>query len=295
MNPANPALPASGLIPYEPAAPFWSDNATKERWLALPNSTSIGVGSDGDLNFPNGTVLVKHFRLGGALIETRLFMRHPDGDWAGYTYEWNSQRTDATLVQGGKTVSVGSPPQNWIFPSGNDCLTCHTTAAGFSLGLEAAQLNHDFLYSTTGRTANQLRTLDAITMFTTPLGDPALQPSMPDPVRCVGAARAARASLSAHELCPLPPHGRADAELHGPALLDIAVEHERVRCRAAVGRPGARRRSAHHRARRCGELGAAGAHEPARRERHAAARVERRRRRGRRLVQQWIASLTTCQ
>ena len=39
------------------------------------------------------------------LIETRLFMRHPDGDWAGYTYEWNAQRTDATLVQGGKTVS----------------------------------------------------------------------------------------------------------------------------------------------------------------------------------------------
>ena len=37
------------------------------------------------------------------LVETRLFMRHPDGDWAGYTYEWNAQRTDATLVQGGKT------------------------------------------------------------------------------------------------------------------------------------------------------------------------------------------------
>jgi hypothetical protein len=108
-------------------------------------------------------------------------MRHPDGEWAGYTYEWNAQRTDATLVQGGKTVSVGSPAQNWIFPSGNDCLTCHTTAAGFALGLEAAQLNHDFLYSSTGRTANQLRTLDAITMFATPLGDPALQPSMPDP------------------------------------------------------------------------------------------------------------------
>ena len=200
MNPANPALPASGLIPYEPAAPFWSDNATKERWLALPNSTSIGVGSDGDLNFPNGTVLVKHFRLGGALIETRLFMRHPDGDWAGYTYEWNSQRTDATLVQGGKTVSVGSPPQNWIFPSGNDCLTCHTTAAGFSLGLEAAQLNHDFLYSSTGRTANQLRTLDAITMFTTPLGDPALQPSMPDPFDA-SAPLAQRARAYLHTNC----------------------------------------------------------------------------------------------
>ena len=143
---------------------------------------------------------MKHFRLGGALIETRLFMRHPDGDWAGYTYEWNSQRTDATLVQGGKTVSVGSPPQNWIFPSGNDCLTCHTTAAGFSLGLEAAQLNHDFLYASTGRTANQLRTLDAITMFTTPLGDPALQPSMPDPFDA-SAPLAQRARAYLHTNC----------------------------------------------------------------------------------------------
>jgi uncharacterized repeat protein (TIGR03806 family) len=179
VNPQSPAQPATGLIPYEPAAPFWSDNATKERWLALPNSTAIGVGADGDFGFPNGTVLMKHFRLNGNLVETRLFMRHPDGEWAGYTYEWNAGRTDATLVQGGKTVTVGS--QDWIFPSGNDCLTCHTAAAGSSLGLEAAQLNHEFAYAATGRTANQLRTLDAITMFATPLGDPAQQPVMPSP------------------------------------------------------------------------------------------------------------------
>jgi uncharacterized repeat protein (TIGR03806 family) len=198
VNPQNPAQPASGLVPYQPAAPFWSDNATKERWLALPNSTSIGVGADGDFAFPNGTVLMKHFRLGGNLVETRLFMRHPDGDWAGYTYEWNAQRTDATLVQGGRTVTVGS--QSWIFPSGNDCLTCHTTAAGFSLGLEAAQLNHDFLYAATGRTANQLRTLDTITMFTTPLGDPAQQPVMPSPAD-TAAPLAQRARAYLHTNC----------------------------------------------------------------------------------------------
>ncbi len=200
VNSSNPALPASGLVPYAPAAPFWSDGATKERWLALPNSTSIAVGPDGDFNFPNGTVLMKHFRLNGALIETRLFMRHPDGDWAGYSYEWNAQRTDATLVQGGKTASVGSPAQNWIFPSGNDCLTCHTASAGFSLGLEAAQLNHDFAYPSTGRTANQLRTLDAVTMFATPLGDPALQPSMPDPFDA-SAPLAQRARAYLHTNC----------------------------------------------------------------------------------------------
>jgi uncharacterized repeat protein (TIGR03806 family) len=160
----------------------------------LPNSTSIGVGSDGDFSFPNGTVLMKHFRLNGNLVETRLFMRHPDGDWAGYTYEWNAQRTDATLVQGGKTVAIGG--QSWIFPSGNDCLTCHTTSAGFALGLEAAQLNRNLTYASTGRTANQLRTLDGITLFTTPLGDPTLQPAMPDPFdAAVPLAQRARAYL----------------------------------------------------------------------------------------------------
>jgi mono/diheme cytochrome c family protein len=76
-------------------------------------------------------------------------------------------------------VTIGS--QDWRYPSGNDCLTCHTAAAGFALGVEAAQLNHDLNYAATGRTANQLRTLDTVAMFTAPLGDPALQPTMPNP------------------------------------------------------------------------------------------------------------------
>lgn len=183
----NPSQPASGLIPYEPSSSFWSDNAAKERWLAIPNGASISVGADGDFTFPSGTVLMKHFRLNGALIETRLFMRHPDGEWAGYTYEWNAQRTDATLVDGGKTVAIGS--QSWVYPRANDCLRCHTAAAGFALGLETAQLNRELTYPSTGRTANQLRTLDSIAVFTTPLGDPALQPTMPsasDPTAPLG-------------------------------------------------------------------------------------------------------------
>ena len=199
VSPQNATQPATGLISYAPAASFWSDNATKERWLAIPNGTSIGRGSDGDFGFPNGTVLMQHFRLNNQLVETRLLMRHPDGDWAGYTYEWNAQ-LDATLVPAGKTVRLGSPAQDWIFPSGNDCLTCHTAAAGRSLGLEAAQLNRDFTYASTGRTANQLRTLDAITMFTTPLGDPALQPSMPDPLDA-SAPLAQRARAYLHTNC----------------------------------------------------------------------------------------------
>ena len=100
---------------------------------------------------------MKNFIAGEPLVETRLFMRHNDGNWAGYTYEWNAGGTDATRVVGGKTVQVAG--QTWEFPSEAQCLQCHTAAAGRTLGLEIGQLNGHFLYPQTGRTANQLTTL----------------------------------------------------------------------------------------------------------------------------------------
>ncbi len=180
---ADPKLPASGLIPYAPNAAFWSDGAAKERWMALPNNQTITIQSDGDWSFPSGTVLVKHFRLGTRLIETRLFMRHPDtGNWGGYTYQWNSAQTAATLVKGGLITNINPPGQDWIYPSEAQCLQCHTSAAGRSLGLETAQLNSNLTYPATGRMANQLATLNAIGMFTTPLAQPpSALPVYPDP------------------------------------------------------------------------------------------------------------------
>ena len=67
----NPAQPATGLVPYAPHAPFWSDGAAKDRWLALPDGGLASVGADGDWSLPTGTVLRKDFRLQGLLIETR--------------------------------------------------------------------------------------------------------------------------------------------------------------------------------------------------------------------------------
>lgn len=194
----SPSQPASGLVPYEVAAPLWSDGADKERWLAIPNGTTIAVNGDGDFSLPAGSVLMKHFRLAGQLVETRLLMRHPDGNWAGYTYEWDALQTDATLVTGGKVSMVNG--QSWIFPSGNDCIRCHTAVAGFSLGLEAPQLNADLTYPSTGRTANQLETLDSVLFFATPLGDPANFPALADPAN-VGASLEARARAYLHTNC----------------------------------------------------------------------------------------------
>ena len=161
------APPLLTLIPYAPNAAFWSDGAAKERWIGLPNGLNIGVQGDGDWNLPNGTVLVKHFRLGNQLVETRLFMRHPDGVWAGYTFEWNAAQNQATRVTGGKTVMVAG--QNYIFPSEAQCMQCHTQAAGFSLGLETAQLNGTHTYPQTGRNANQITTLNTVNVLSPPV------------------------------------------------------------------------------------------------------------------------------
>lgn len=184
VDPTNPTLPASGLIPYAPSAPFWSDGAAKERWIGLPNGQNITVGSDGDWDFPNGTVLVKNFRLNNRLIETRLFMRHPDGVWAGYSYEWNSQGNNATLVRGGKRVTVEG--QTWIYPSEAQCMQCHTDAAGRSLGLETKQLAANITYPQTGRDAHQLVTLNAINTLSPPIADPSAEVAYPDPMGTAG-------------------------------------------------------------------------------------------------------------
>lgn len=172
---ADPKRTTSGVIPYRVNAPFWSDGLDKERGLGLPNGTTITVGADGDFTLPIGSVLTKTFSLAGKRIETRLFMRHANGAWAGYSYEWNDAQTDAFLLPDAKTKSIGD--RNWTFPSRTDCMRCHTSAAGWTLGLELGQLNGDLTYPSTGRTANQLTTLESIGLFASAL--PASRPAYP--------------------------------------------------------------------------------------------------------------------
>jgi uncharacterized repeat protein (TIGR03806 family) len=197
VDPDDPTKPAAGLIPYRPNAPFWSDGADKHRWMALPDGENIEVESDGDWSFPAGTVLVKSFELDGRFIETRLFIHHEDG-WAGYTYEWNEAQTEANLLQSSKVVTYDGPvgPQDWIYPSRGECMQCHTSAAGFSLGLESAQLNTNHDYPSTGRRANQLETLRHIGVLDgAPNGDVESLPVLPDPFGSADQADRARSYM----------------------------------------------------------------------------------------------------
>lgn len=173
VKPGDPQAAADGMIPYEVNVPFWSDGAEKSRYLALPDGAAIDIDADGDWQLPVGTVLMKHFRRGGRLIESRLLMHHGDG-WAGYSYEWNADQTDATLLGIGKTKMLDDGL--YTFPSRAACLYCHNSSAGYSLGLTTAQLNRLEYYPSSQRLAPQLRTFEAVGLFA-PLSAPA--PALP--------------------------------------------------------------------------------------------------------------------
>ena len=179
MDPGDPSQPAAGLVPWQPIAPFWSDGAAKERWMALPDGTSATVNDEGDVILPVGTVLVKQFRLSDTPVETRLLVHHEDGVWAGYTYAWRADGSDADLLEAGEERTFGD--QTWSYPSRSDCMQCHTAAAGYSLSLETGQLNHDLDYG--AGTGNQLHTLVSAGLLSTTLpSSPQAVSSLSDPL-----------------------------------------------------------------------------------------------------------------
>ncbi len=179
-SPGNTTQPAGGMIPYGVNVELWSDGAAKSRWMGVPDRGTITIDPDGDWEFPVGTILMKDFVVQGQLTETRLLMRHPDGGWAGYSYQWNASLTDATLLQDAATRVVGG--QTWQYPSPSQCLRCHTVIAGGSLGPTTPQMNRTWVYPATGRTGNQIDTLAAIGMFAPPAPPPSSQlPVLPGP------------------------------------------------------------------------------------------------------------------
>jgi uncharacterized repeat protein (TIGR03806 family) len=181
VDPKDPTRPATGLVPYDVNSPLWSDGAAKDRWFALPDGATIAIGPDEDWDLPIGSVAMKTFSVSGKRVETRLFMRHDDGGWGGYTYEWNDAGTDATLLPAAKVKALDGAA-SWSYPSRTQCIQCHSRAAGGTIGLETAQLNRDGVYPSTNRLSNQLATLDHIGMLSAPLATaPADAPRLADP------------------------------------------------------------------------------------------------------------------
>jgi len=160
----NPLVPAPGVVPYTIAQSFWSDGAEKERFLSLPAGTTFRIDEAGDWELPVGGVLIKNFKWLGQYFETRFLVRYTDGSYGTYTYEWTSTREAVLVAAGGKDTTL-SDGQTWRYPSRSECFQCHTTGAGVALGPETRQMNVDNFYPSTGRTANQFTTLDAVGML----------------------------------------------------------------------------------------------------------------------------------
>jgi uncharacterized repeat protein (TIGR03806 family) len=179
--------PNPGAIPYDVNAPLWGDGAAKRRWLILPGDARVGFAEKGEWKFPAGTVLVKHFEIATdeqapenkRRLETRLIVVNRTGAGYGVTYKWRADGSDADLLAAGAsedlTLKTAAGPQTlrWNYPSRNDCLVCHTSNAGFVLGVNTRQLNGPLMYAT-GVTDNQLRTWNHLGLFTKSLRESAI-------------------------------------------------------------------------------------------------------------------------
>jgi uncharacterized repeat protein (TIGR03806 family) len=179
--------PAPGLFPYTPNCPLWSDNTSKQRWVGIPNNGThdtpgekIRFSANGNWQWPEGTVFIKHFELPTdqnnpavtTRVETRVMAVLADGSAYGVTYKWRDSQLDADLLTAGGTKDYpivlaggGSATQTWDFPSRPQCMQCHTAGAGYVLGLRTHQLNGDQHYPRTSRTANQLETFSSLGWF----------------------------------------------------------------------------------------------------------------------------------
>jgi uncharacterized repeat protein (TIGR03806 family) len=167
-----------GIISYSVNAPAWNDGASAERFIALPNEMQIEVSS-GVWNMTNGAVLVQTLSLemergspaSRRRIETRLLTRQA-GQWVGYSYRWDDDQSDATLVPAKgeekefqiTNGALGKQRQHWRYPSRAECMACHSRAANFVLGVNDLQMNRLHDYGAVHD--NQIRALDHIGLFT---------------------------------------------------------------------------------------------------------------------------------
>lgn len=167
-------IPSPSLIPYDLNVSFWSDGASKSRWISVPNdaasrNSKIGFAPTGEWTFPIGTVFVKHFEISTdethpeikRRLETRLLVRDATGSVYGVTYKWRADGSDADLLTTNVSENIliktatGMRTQTWYYPSRQDCRTCHTDLAGGVLGVKTRQVNREVIYPN-GTTANQL-------------------------------------------------------------------------------------------------------------------------------------------
>lgn len=126
---------------YTPAYPLWSDGAAKQRWILLPEGTTIDTSDPDRWRFPVGTKFWKSFERDGVRVETRLIekLREPN-DWVMVAYAWNQAQTEAVAVPEGMMDHLGTDHD---VPTTRDCGSCHLGVEDRVLGFGAVQLGSE--------------------------------------------------------------------------------------------------------------------------------------------------------
>ena len=178
-----PLVAAPGVIDYSISAELWSDHAIAERFVALPNDSSIATET-GKWVYPKDAVLVKNLSLelrqndstSRRRIETQIL--HWDGsEWLPYTFQWNDDQTDALLVDAAgvdrsfdvldRLAPGGKRHQTWRYASRAECQRCHNQWSGPPLGFQTPLLHKDHAYRDT--VAAQLDTFAHIKLLAPPV------------------------------------------------------------------------------------------------------------------------------
>ena len=157
---AGTLIPNKGVVPYDLNTPFFSDYASKYRFVWMPPGTSAQYRDDGPFEFPVGTVLAKTFAfpVDGSpverLIETRLLV-HATSGWTPLLYIWDDKQRDATLQLVPDPVPVKWTDAsgrrhafNYVIPNLNECHECHDNQKVFlPIGPKARNLNKEYKYA----------------------------------------------------------------------------------------------------------------------------------------------------
>lgn len=182
-EPMSELQPVSGVLPYEPVSPLWTDGAVKPRFIVVPPGSTVTFEAEAGWDWPTGTLLVKNFLFGlderdpegtRRVVETRLLEREADGTWTAHTYLWDEDQSEARRTVAGARVTLdrvdaaGEPwTQTYLVPNTNQCGNCHEVDDLFHpLGPVTEQMNHPVVRD--GAEVPQLEWLAAQGLFAAP-------------------------------------------------------------------------------------------------------------------------------
>lgn len=148
-------VPRKGVEYYELSTPLFTDYAVKDRFIVLPEGTSMKYTPQGPLDFPDSTFIIKNFAYTNpahqkTMIETRLLFKDPaDKNWKVMNYLWNEEQTNAVKWIMGKKIPITLLDDHgeklstvYQMPNTNDCKRCHINNSVLTpIGPKARNLN----------------------------------------------------------------------------------------------------------------------------------------------------------